>query len=91
MSEHGPFTIADTVHIETIMHAAQQGARVRWLDNGDLREGVARCIAHDGGGFLQSDEDVRDGFLHVSGMFEQWLPVTKLLGMVERGEFGIER
>lgn len=58
-------TIADVVALGTILSAAQQTAHVRWVegDKVDIHDGVARCIAHDGGGFLTGDEDVRDGVL----------------------------
>lgn len=90
MEWHGPFTIRDAVAVNKIIDAAQRCAHVRWLDDGDIAEGVARCIAHDGGGFLGGDEDVRDGFLHVSGITERWLPVVDLIGMVARGEFAVD-
>lgn len=83
-----PLTIADTVALATIIRCAQTTSRVRWLnDRGDLLDGTARCIAHDGGGFPGPDEDIRDMYLHVSGPGECWLPVSDLIGLVQRGEF----
>jgi hypothetical protein len=86
-------TAGDVFNLHTILDAAARGARVRWLADGndvDILDGVARCIAHDGGGLLRADEDVRDGFLHVSGMGEHWLPVRQIMAKVSVGTFAVD-
>lgn len=84
-------TADDVLELYTILDAAARGARVRWMtDNHDILDGVARCIAHDGGGFLSADEDVRDGFLHVSGISEWWLPVREIMAKVRVGAFAVD-
>jgi len=86
-----PLCIADVLALNTLLTAAQRTAHVRWqTPNGDLTDGVARAISHDGGGFLRSGEDVRDGFLHVSGMFERWVPVRYLMTLVPDGLFAVD-
>lgn len=87
-----PLTIADVLDLNVILTAAQRCSHIRWLnrESGAICEGVARCIAHDQGGFLSADEDVRDGFLHVSGIGEQWIPVGDLMKLVREGGFAVD-
>lgn len=92
MSDHGPVSVSDVLALHTIINAATGTKRVRWLDgNNDLHEGVARAIAHDGGGFLSEGEDVRDGFLHVSGTIETWVPVAWLVDKVKATMFAVDQ
>ena len=89
-TEHGPLTVSDLVALSTLLEATKV-RRVRWLnEHGDLLDGVARCFAHEGGGFLGKDDDVRDYYLHVSGTFEHWLPVRELIPMVNEGRFVLD-
>lgn len=84
--------VAKACQIQTILDAAQRGSRVRWLTaNNDIIEGVARalCVAR-GGGFLGAGDDVRDGYLWISGTFEHWLPVRDVMTMIGNGEFGVD-
>lgn len=91
ITDHGPLTISDVVALQTILTAAQQTRRVQYLlTNGEVVEGVARAIAHHGGGFLRNDEDVRDGYLHVSQFGEVWLPIKHVMEQVKRGEFVVD-
>lgn len=91
-TDHGPLTVATLTRLATLASAVQRCARVRWLayDDGPVLEGVARCFAHNGGGFLNEHEDVRDGFVHISGPGECWLPVSDVLGMMVRDVFVVE-
>lgn len=91
MSEHGIVSVADVHALAEIVHAAIDSKPVRWVnDAGDLNEGTARAISHHGGGFLTDDDDVRDGFLHISAGGEYWLPVPRLVDMLRRGEFVVQ-
>lgn len=87
-----PLSIADVIALGVLCDAAARGAHVRWLhdETGDVVEGTARAIAHDGGGFMRMGEDVRDMYLHVSTAFEHWLPIRELMGKVTRGEFAAD-
>lgn len=85
-----PLTVRTLVHLSTLAGACQRTERVRWLlEGGVLAEGTARCFAHEGGGFLGADEDVRDAFVHISGHGEVWLPVMDVVALMERGEFAV--
>lgn len=90
-SDLPPLTIGDVEALAVIHQAADRGKRVRWAaEDGEVREGVARCFAHDGGGFPTNQEDVRSSCLHVSGITETWLPVVDVMRMVKRGEFTVD-
>jgi len=85
-----PLTVRTLVYLADLAGACQRTERVRWLlEGGVVAEGTARCFAHQGGGFLNSDEDVRDAYVHISGNGEIWLPVSDVLALMERGEFAI--
>lgn len=92
MSEHGIVSVADVHALAVIVGAASEGSRVTWmLDGSDHAvSGVARAIAHEGGGFLTDHDDVRDGFLHVSGTVEVWLPITQLIDMLRNHTFVVQ-
>jgi hypothetical protein len=85
-------SIAKACQIQTILRAAQGTLRVRWLTaNNDLLEGTARAICvREGGGFCGPEDDLRDGFLWISGTFEHWLPVRDVMDMIGRGEFALD-
>ena len=77
-------TFLAAVHAGTLIDSL--GKRVRWLDDesGDVLEGVARhiVISPDGAGFLSADDDIRDGYLRISGTFEHFIPVPDVLRMI---------
>jgi len=84
-----PLTVGDLKALAYIKEAVRLGSRVRWQnDYGDILDGVARAFTHDGGGFLNHDtDDVRDHYVHVSGMMEYWLPVIHIVGLIRDGLF----
>lgn len=80
-----PLTISQATYLATLLTACQSNARVKWAVDGDtdrILDGVARAITHEGGGFLSRDEDVRDGYVWISGTFEHWLPVRDVLDLM---------
>lgn len=71
---------------------ARSNVKASWLDDeGDLRDGVVRCFHRDygGGGFPTGDDDLRDCWLHLSGVVETWLPVRSVLDRMAGGEFAL--
>lgn len=69
-----------------LAETVQQGQRItRLLPNGDLSTKVARAFTLDGGGFLGREDDVRDAYVWVSGMTEEWWPVSELLDGIKDG------
>lgn len=86
---HGPLTVSTLTALGLLADAVERGNKIaRILPGGDVEWGVARAFTHDGGGFLGND-DVRDGFVWVSGgnrLTERWWPVAELLPGVHSGE-----
>ena len=90
-------TAADALAIATILDAAHNGRRVRWLARGltagdhHVVTGVARHIVRDDSfNFLRGDEDVRDGYLRVSDLFERLLYVPDVIEWIKAGTFAVE-
>jgi len=85
-------TTADALAIATILDAAHSGRRVSWLvSGGHVITGVARHIVRDDSfNFLRGDEDVRDGYLRVSDLFERLLAVTDVIEWIKAGTFTVE-
>lgn len=64
-----PLTASRALALAKIVTAAQEGARVVFLDeNGEQQNGTARHVvaSPENFGFLASDEDVRNGYLRVT-------------------------
>jgi hypothetical protein len=86
-----PLSIPEVLALAKIIDAAEHGAYVRRLVDDRLVEGVARCITgQPGGGFLHADQDIRDGFLHVSALGEFWWPIGELVESIGVGEFAVD-
>jgi hypothetical protein len=81
----------DAVAISTILDATKSNARVAWLHEGHVIEGVARHLVRDpeNAYFLGDEDDVRDAYLRVSSTFEHFLPVRDVMRMIPLGEFGL--
>lgn len=78
--------------LSTITDAAIHCYRVaRLMPSGDVIEGVARSIGDENGNFLKSDEDVRDGYLRVSGTFEYFWPIRELMPQIHDSTFVVQR
>jgi hypothetical protein len=87
-----PLTENDAMNLSMIIAAARKGAKVAWVsDGGDSLYGHARHIVKspDNFGFLNGDEDVRDGYLRITmkSGFERTISVRELMSMVALGEF----
>ena len=76
--------------LAAIVDACDAGSRVTWLvsdDSAATIDGVARHIVLDPQTFaFIGDDDVRDGFLRISGTFEHALPIARVIDLWERGE-----
>jgi hypothetical protein len=90
-----------TVHQLSVLgllaEAVEQGRKIaRQVDSadGEPEWGIARAFTREGGThFLTSADDVRDGFIWVSGgnrFTERWWPVAGLLEQFERGEVSLD-
>jgi hypothetical protein len=82
-------SIFDLRALASIVDACDAGARVLWVaDNGGTLDGVARHIVRDAQtfAFLDHDDDVREGFLRVSGTMEHALPIARVIELWHRGE-----
>lgn len=85
-------TVADIITLAAIIDTAQRNAKVAWQDeDGDLHYGIARHIVKspDNFGFLGRNEDVRDGYLRITGKtgFEHALSIRALIQMHRDGTF----
>jgi len=83
---HGPLTESDVLALAAIINAAHDGSRVgRACEEGalagEVQYGTARHIVTDDRGyFLTGRDDVRDGYLRVTGgIVEHFWPVTLLI------------
>lgn len=86
-------TMNDLHALTEIVDACIHGYKVARLmpDGSTVIEGVARSIGDEQGNFLRRDEDVRNGFLRVSGVFEYFWPVRELMPQVHGAEFVVRR
>jgi hypothetical protein len=88
-------SVADVIALSTIIDAASQGAKVRWLDDdGNIRSGVARHIVRGASdfNFVGRNQDVRDAFLRItSGGLEITIAVRALMEKVHNTEFVIDK
>ena len=87
-------TANEVLDLATVITAARNGSKVRWLDDREqLREGVARHLVQSptNWGFFNGD-DVRDAHLRVTSLgFDLTLPVTRIVELIGRGEFAVEK
>lgn len=83
-----PLTVTDLHRLNVIADAVSHGRRVVWMNEfGDRMEGVVRNFTNEDGNFLLPDEDVRDGYVWISSMFEHFVPVQEVLDMIHDGRF----
>ena len=85
-------TIPDVINLNTIVSVASESAKVAWADEDCvIHHGTARHIVKspDNFGFLNRDEDIRDGYLRVTmrSGFERALKVSELMPKVADGTF----
>jgi hypothetical protein len=90
---HQPLTFVQLLQLSELVEASNRHATVRWAVDGDLdviASGVARHFTRDTfGNFPTHTDDVRDGYLRISGMVEHFLPVSTVLDLHTRGLFFI--
>lgn len=90
MSNHLPLNTTTAVALSEVIRFAQTNARVAYLHDGEVIEGIARHIVKspDDIGFLTQMDDVRDAYLRVTLVsgFEVFLPITDCIRMVAFGE-----
>jgi hypothetical protein len=80
-------TMRDLTLLRRVVEIAERGSRVHWLIEDRIAEGVARSVGDDRGNFLRQDDDVRDGYLRISGTMEHFIPVTRVMDLIAAGEF----
>lgn len=89
-----PLTLSDLGHLSMLAAAVGAGQPITYLGNeGQTHWGIARAFTHDGGGFLGASEDVRDGFVWLSGgshFGEVWVPVSELLSGLAEGRVALD-
>jgi hypothetical protein len=84
-----PLTQGDAVVLGELLAATYAGKKVRYtLDGGDtIFTGVLRHVvtSPDNFGFLRNDEDVRNGYVRITGISgpsESALPVTQIMDLI---------
>lgn len=81
-----PLTEHDVRNLAALGDAVLHGQPITRLSpDGDVTTKIARAFAHDGGGFLTAKDDIRDGFVWVSGLTEEWWPVAELIEGMDQG------
>lgn len=88
-------TMGDVVDLHAVVDMCLKGKRVTWAIDGDvgrLQTGVARHIVKspDNFGFLRHDEDIRDGFVRISGTMEHTIPVMTVVEMMREGLLAVD-
>lgn len=89
MNSHKPLTEATVLALAEVIRSARMGFSVTWLnEHGDQLKGVARHLVTnvDTAAFAGSDDDIRDTFLRISGMFEYFLPLPEVLAKMASRE-----
>ena len=91
--EHGPLTVSVLTRLGMLAEAVERGQVIAWMtEGGTVHYGVARAFTRDGGGLLLG-EDVRDGFVWISGgdgLMERWLPVADLVAGLAEGRVALD-
>jgi hypothetical protein len=77
-----------------LLDCVQNDKPITWLADGESHRtitGVARAVCKDktGAAFLSNEDDVRDGYLWLSGNLEHFLPVRECLHMIREGEMAL--
>jgi hypothetical protein len=81
-------TIADAVTIADVISWCQHNARLAWVDHrGDVACGTARSIGDERGNLLGADDDVRDGFVHITTAagWEWFVPMADVMAWHRAG------
>ncbi len=84
---HPHLSLSDALKIGRVLRAAQHTEKVAFIDDGAVREGIARHIVKspDNVGFVGSDTDVRDAYLRVTMTtgFERFTLVSELVDRLD--------
>lgn len=83
-------TLSELNRLAMLAEAVGEGRRIARLHDGLVQSGVARAFTREGGGFLTPDDDIRDGFVWVSGITESWWPVTELANGIDKGTVSLD-
>lgn len=81
-------TIADAIVLSDIIACCSGGQPITLAEDERIVSYTARAIVGDdeGCGLLSSKQDVRDGFVWMSGTFERFMPVVEMMALVKSGE-----
>lgn len=82
-------TLTQAGHLADIVRGVERGSRLWYYPSGAQNGApsasyVLRCFAHEGGGlWFDKDGDVRDAYVHGSGIMERWFKVSDLIRALE--------
>lgn len=86
--------MSTVLKLAELAHTVHAGQPITWLeDDGRVSWGIARAFTHEGGGFLGASDDVRDGFVWLSGgssFVERWVPVSRFLAGLADGSVSLD-
>jgi hypothetical protein len=98
MTDTRILTLNDAAALGELIHGVESHAKLEYYANGtdsaDSPVNVEmRAFTHEGGGFISSDEDVRDAHIWTSGIFEHWYPVMDLIRAIQNidGRYGLDQ
>lgn len=75
-------TLTEAAALGDIIRSCERNGKIALyeVDPDHPLRAVTRCITHDGGAlWFDSDGDVRDAYVWLSGTFEHFFPVRQLL------------
>lgn len=91
-------TLNQAVDLADLIRGVEGGRRMRYYPDGAEGDAVfttvvLRAFTYEGGGFYANDADIRDAFVHTSGMFERWFPVRDLMAALSNldGHLGLDK
>lgn len=84
-------TVSQLIRLGELLRGADQHDRVRWAVDGDtdrVTDGVLRGFTDaNGNHWHDSDGDVRNAYVRISGTMEHFLPVSDVLELMADGLF----
>lgn len=87
-----PLSVETVINLAKLIESARKGLSVKYFDPAteSVRDLVLREVStYDGEHYHPEAVDVRDQFVHLSGVFEVWYPVSQVLEAMARHEFAI--
>lgn len=89
-----PLSVGDLALLRMLATAVEAEQPITYLDElGHTRWGIARAFTHEDGGFLGDSEDVREGFVWLSGgthFGEAFYPVQALVDGLREGRVALD-